>query len=112
MMLANAMALLGGLFKLGDKMENLSPENFGVLQKMLPIYRSGARPLDLFRRLIPEILAMRIQKPSLIYHVVGLFNWGKNQDLLANKPLPEGEKEVVVDFQELGFEPQAACISF
>ncbi len=38
MMLANAMALLGGLFKLGDKMENLSPENFGVLQKMLPIY--------------------------------------------------------------------------
>jgi hypothetical protein len=102
--LATAMALLGGIFKIGDKLVDMTADQFAVVQRMLPIYRSGARPLDLFRTLIPEILALPIQKPAIKWHVVGVFHWGSNKDLMTDQPMPENEKEIRFAFTELGLD--------
>jgi len=99
--LANAMALLGGIWKIGDKVVNMKPEDIAVEQKMLPVFRQGARPIDLFRKLIPEILALQIRKPSCLYHVVGVFHWGNNQDLLTGETLPDSERSIILRFSEL-----------
>ncbi len=110
--LATAMGLLGGIFKVAEKFVNLQPEAFQVVQKMLPIYRQGARPLDLFRTLTPEILHLPITKPFLQWHVVALFNWGVNRNLLTGENQPEGEKAILLDFTEMGLEPRVTCHVF
>ncbi|HMF34048.1 MAG TPA: glycoside hydrolase family 36 protein, partial [Candidatus Lokiarchaeia archaeon] len=110
--LATAMAMFGGLFKIGDKLVEMAPESFAVVQKMLPVYREGARPLDLFRTLIPEILHLAVQRPFLTWHVVATFNWGVNTNLLTGDRVPEGPKEVLVEFSELGVSSGTPCHVF
>jgi Melibiase len=100
--LCTAAALFGGIFKIGDKLLALKPKDFSVYQKMLPIYRDGARPIDIFRLWLPEILHLNIEKPFGQWDIVGLFNWGENKNLLTNEVLSETTHDIVLNFQEIG----------
>jgi hypothetical protein len=106
MCLATAIGLLGGIWKIGDKLVDMSPNDLATCQKLLPIWRQGARPLDLFRRAIPEILDLSLEHAGIAWHVLGLFNWGENQDILADTPLPDAPRTITVEFSELDLAPE------
>ncbi|MHA1339125.1 MAG: glycoside hydrolase family 36 protein [Promethearchaeota archaeon] len=101
MCLVNAISLFGGIFKIGDKIIEMKKENLEVFQKMLPIYKGFARPLDLFTKLLPEIIYLPITKNNYQWSVVGIFNWGENKDLITEQVIPSREKEIVVNFNEI-----------
>lgn len=98
--LANAIALMGGIFKIGDKLVEMKEEDLRVIQKMLPIYKGYSRPADVFRMLLPEIINLPIKKSFLHWNIVGLFNWGENQDLINEKDLPSESKFITIKFNE------------
>lgn len=98
--LANAIALMGGIFKIGDKLVEMKEEDLKVIQRMLPIYKGYAKPADVFRMLLPEIINLPIKKDFLNWNVVGLFNWGDNRDLIEDKDLPSEEKYINIRFHE------------
>ena len=99
MCLANAIALFGGIFKIGDKIIDMKEEDLDVIRKMLPIHKYYARPVDLFRKLLPEIINLPIIKANYKWNVIGLFNWGENKDLITEEILPSCEKEISVNFK-------------
>jgi hypothetical protein len=107
-MFASAMGLLCGIFKIGDKIVEMKPEDINVIQRMLPIYKGDCRPIDVFRTLLPEILHVPIKKEfksgSYPWDIVGLFNWGANRDLINEKDIESQEKDIVLDLTELGLE--------
>lgn len=106
MMLANAMALLGGIFKIGDKITQMKAQDLAVIQKMLPIYKGYCRPVDLFEKMLPEIINLPVEKEYLQWNVVGVFNWGVNKNLITGEDMLEQEKDIKVVFESLGLDPE------
>jgi hypothetical protein len=105
MCLATAIGLLGGMWKIGDKIIDLKPEDIAVCRRLLPIYRTSARPLDLFRHSYPEILDLYVEKAFGDWHVVGLFNWGENMNILTGESDKDSPKEIQLIFKEMGLSP-------
>jgi hypothetical protein len=112
LVLATLSGLMGGIWKMGDKMQDMKPEHFAIVQKMLPIYRESARPIDLFRTLIPEIVHLQIRKPTFSTEVIGVFHWGPNKNLLTEEIMLDSRKNIIIDFQELAFESAGAYHAF
>ena len=85
---ATAIALTGGIVKLGDRLVDLDGDAINVIRTMIPIYPTGARPLDVFEREFPEVYLQTIDAPldgyGESYHLLGLFHWGENTDLTTN----------------------------
>ncbi|MCZ7582596.1 MAG: alpha-galactosidase [Deltaproteobacteria bacterium] len=55
-----SVVLQGGLFKIGDRLVDLSGEAVDSLRRGLPVYGEPGRPLDLFRREYPEVWSLPV----------------------------------------------------
>ncbi|MHA1870779.1 MAG: glycoside hydrolase family 36 protein [Promethearchaeota archaeon] len=112
--LAMAVGMLGGIWKIADKLVDMKPEDFRIYQVILPQYHIGARPLDLFEKILPEVLHIHIRKPSVSWDIIGVFNWGANKDLINDKIVNMQEKsgstttlessdpyEIIINFRDI-----------
>jgi len=109
MMLITAMGMLGGIWKIGDKLKDLQEDDFEIIRKFLPIHRNRVRPIDLFQKLIPEVLHFpcRLGVGNNKQNVVALMNWGPNKDLITEEQIPSKCKKISVKFGEIGLKPSA-----
>ena len=85
------VALTGGIVKMGDRLVDLTPQQVNVVRTLTPIYGHSARPLDVFTREFPETWLLTVDEPEgdlPPYHVLGLFNWGSNEDYTTNPATP------------------------
>jgi hypothetical protein len=85
---ATFVGLSGGIVKLGDRLLDLEGDAVGVIRALLPTYGTAARPLDVFEREFAEVWHLPVHAPidgyDASYEVMGLFNWGLNQDLTTS----------------------------
>ena len=87
-------ALTGGVVKIGDCLADLTPEQVGVLRRILPVSDRPARPIDLFERPDPRVWVLPMDCPIGRWHIVGVFNW------VAKKPA-----QIPLDFAAMGLDP-------
>ena len=107
---ASWIGMTGGIVKLGDRLVDLTPESIDVIRRLMPIHPTAARPVDLFEREYPRIWHLEIDEPmdgyTEAWHVVGLFEWGWNQDLTTNPytvlPDPLAPETMTVPLSALG----------
>jgi len=117
---ATATALTGGIVKLGDRLVDLDGDAINVIRTMIPIYPTGARPLDVFVREFPEVFWQPIEAPldgyQESYHLVGLFHWGENTDMSVNpyEEIPDTEDDRVhtLDLVERGLDGKYLAYEF
>ena len=112
---ANAFAGLagisGGMISLGEEVSSLTPEQVDVYRRMLPLLGHTARPLDLFEWEFPEVWHLELDDG----HILGLFHWGKNNDLTTNpfSERPDGSPLTHnIDLAALGMSPTADHVSY
>jgi len=104
------IALTGSIVKLGDKLVDLKPEAIQTIRKLLPVYGPSARPLDLFLRQYPEVWSLHIDNGfyngEMNYHIIGLLNWGRNQDFSVNPPseMPDEARTYTIPLNEPGLD--------
>jgi hypothetical protein len=109
-----AVALQGGIVKIGDRIVGLAPEAVDDLRRILPVYGKGGRPLDLFRREFPEVWSLAVEDFDEPYHVLGLLNWGVNVDL-TRWPYPfveDAARQIGASASETGLNPETAYLAF
>ena len=75
---ASLLSLSGMQFLSGDDLLNLEKERLDLIKKTIPIL--PIYPIDLFGRSrypehYPEIMDLKINKPSGVYDVIAVFNW-------------------------------------
>ena len=117
---ATAIALTGGIVKLGDRLVDLDGDAINVIRTMIPIYPTPARPLDVFEREFPEVFWQTVDAPldgyTESYHLLGLFHWGINTDLSVNPyvEIPESGDDRVhtVDLVERGLDGKYLAYEF
>jgi hypothetical protein len=82
------IGMSGGIVKLGDRLVDLEPESINVIRQLVPIHPTAARPLDVFEREYPELWWIEMTEPldgyDEDYHLLGLFDWGSNEDLTSS----------------------------
>jgi len=105
--LISAVGLTGQIVGLADQPKNMSREQLDMIRAVLPAFHTGARPLDLFEKDLPEILHLPISGAYGSWSVAGLFNWGANTG-------PDGEiqpaaRVVQLPFDALGMKPNSEC---
>lgn len=102
--LASFVGLGGGVVKLGDRLLDLEPEHVDVVRRLLPIHGGAARPMDVLEREFPEHYELTIEEGldglQGPWHLVGLFNWGTNQDLRTFSSLPEEDRTWELELPE------------
>jgi Melibiase len=107
------VGLSGGIVKLGDRLVDMEAEHINSVRKLLPIYGKGARPLDIFEREFPELWHLDVDSSldgyDEKYHVLGLFNWGRNWDQSVNPyvemPDDGSDRSFEIDLAERGMAP-------
>ncbi len=109
----SAIGLMGGIVKLGDKVLEMTPEQVDVIHKVLPVVDPElSRPVDLFERDLPEVWNMRLERGWGGWNVVGLFNWGRNRDLVEREPIEEAARVVSRDLADLGLDPSDPHLAY
>ena len=105
----SAVALMGGIVKLGETYVDMhaNPEWLSLVRPLLPVYPVSARPLDMFELLYPEVWFLPVHRDDRAWHVLGLFNWGKNEVLLTGQELEETTKVKSRTLKSLGLDEQA-----
>ncbi|GAJ07040.1 unnamed protein product, partial [marine sediment metagenome] len=98
---ASLVGIAGLSLFAGGYLPAASEERLEILKILLPVYNRGARPLDLFKRDLPRVWDLRVDKNFDSWHVVGLFNWDY-----------EKEQEVKIDFEKCGLEKSLGCLLF
>ena len=111
---ATAVAMQGGIVKIGDRLVDLNPEAVDCLRRIMPVYEKGGRPLDLFERDFPEVWSIDVSNFDEPYHVIGFLNWGKNRDLTkTDYPFIADEDRILyADFKKAGIEPDQKFLAF
>ena len=111
---ASQVALLGGIVKLGETYTAMSanPEWLDLLRPLLPVYPHSARPLDLFVLLHPEVWVLPVTREGRIWHVVGLFNWGANENLVTSEDLPDEPRVKTMEWAAMGYDPGQELLIF
>ena len=106
---ASAVALQGGLVKIGDRLVDLLPEWVDGYRRIMPVYGAPCRPLDMFERDFPEVLSLPVPDFSEPYHVIGLLNWGSNRDLTSPMfpVIPDSDHVIGVDLERAGLDGEA-----
>jgi hypothetical protein len=111
---ATAVALQGGIVKIGDRLVDLKPEAVDCLRRIMPVYKKSGRPLDLFERDFPEVWSTDVDGFDEPYHVIGFLNWGKNRDL--TKPgypfIDDADRVISANFGAAGIDPQQKFLAF
>ncbi|MFC1474611.1 glycoside hydrolase family 36 protein [bacterium] len=101
---ATLASIEGSIVKIGDSFVGLDDTQIDLLRRLLPVYHGTARPIDLFECLYPEIWHLPVEIGGEQYHIITLFNWGRNRRW--GKIEEEREKEIVVDLAGLGLDPE------
>jgi hypothetical protein len=111
---ATAVALQGGLVKLGDKLIDLSSDAVDSLRRILPPVGLHGRPLDLLRREFPEVWSVPVPSFGEPYHVIGLLNWGLNRDLtqLPYAWIDDAPREIRVSLADAGLDRATRYLAF
>ncbi|HOD08696.1 MAG TPA: hypothetical protein PKG98_11480 [Myxococcota bacterium] len=79
---------------------------------MIPVYPRTARPLDLFELAFPEYWVLPVDRADRSWHVVGLFNWGRNEDVAESAPVVEGPRDKTIRWADLGLAPGDSVLMF
>lgn len=105
---ASFVAIYGGIIKNAEPYTDMHDhqEWLDILQPMIPVYPRTARPLDLFELSFPEKWVLPVERGDRSWHVVGLFNWGVNEDLAASTSMPEGAREKTLHWSDLDLNAQ------
>ena len=74
---ATVVALNGGVLMLSDNMRELSEERLHILEKMMPLFKKGAKTLDSLVKSEPRIFALPIETPIGKWAVVAAINLGE-----------------------------------
>ena len=98
---ASIIALSGGTTISSDRLYELDPARLEILQKVLPAYGEGARPLDLFETSFPEIFALKVRKDFGEWWLLGYFNYDENSTAVRD-----------FDLARLGLDPQGTCLAY
>ena len=109
---ATFIGLGGGIVKIGDRLVDLEPDSINTIRQLVPIHPTAARPIDVFEREYPELWWLPIEEPldghSEAWHVLGLFDWGSNEDLTSNPfeyiPDDGAPTEFAVPLSRMGLE--------
>jgi hypothetical protein len=94
---ATVVAMSQGTVMLADPPGELLPERLEIVEKILPHAPAAARPVDFFRRNVPAILAMPLRNAVGDWLLVSV----------TNTDLPKRNRDYVLDFQELGLDPDS-----
>ena len=110
----STMCLLGGIVKIGDAFTMLheNPEGLAMARFILPVYPKSARPLDMFELLHPEVFHLAVEREGRKWDVLGLFNWGTNEELLTSSEISEQEKTKSVPLERIGLDPDGKYLVF
>jgi len=73
--LATVIGLSGGMVLSGDNLPTLAPRRLKYLAKLLPPYGVAARPLDLFARETPQLLALPVETDFGRWLILAAINW-------------------------------------
>jgi hypothetical protein len=105
----SAVALQGGLVKIGDRIVDLEPDWVDGYRRIMPVYGITGRPLDVMQREYPEIWSLPVADFARPYHVIGLLNWGSNVDFttLPYGQMPDEDRVIAIDFTETRLDPTA-----
>jgi len=108
-----AVGLTGGIVKLGESYTDLHehPEWREQVYRILPVYPKSARPLDLFDREYPEVLDLKVEREGRDWHVLGLFNWGRNRDIGGTWEAP-GPRTLSKGLDEIGMDGTKRTLAF
>jgi Melibiase len=111
---ATSVAMQAGLVKIGDRIAELQPEWVDGYRRIMPVYPGKPRPLDLFERSLPEVWSMPVPDFDEPYHVIGLLNWGTNQDLtqLPFAAMPDDARILSADLAAGDVDPQTQFHAF
>jgi len=111
---ATAIALEGGLVKLGDKLVDLTADDVNVIRSILPVYGVAGRPLDMFTREFPEVWALPVANFPEPYYVLGLLNWGLNRDMsvVPYTMMADAARTLGADFTDAGLDPAKKYLAF
>lgn len=110
----SAVGLTGGIVKLGESYTDLHdhPDWREQVYQILPVYPRSARPLDLFDREYPEMLHLKADREGREWHVLGLFNWGRNRDIGGAWEEGAGPRTLTMDLSDLGMDPAKKTLAF
>jgi len=103
--------LSGGMLALGEEVGNLTPEQIDVFRRILPLTGRGARPEDLFRLEFPETWRIDLEDSRIL----GLFHWGRNNDLTQNPAIerPDGTPITsTIELADLGMDPNREHVAY
>lgn len=76
---ATLASINGGIVKIGDSFLGLDDVRINLYRRLIPVYASTARPMDLFEKYYPEVWTLPVDSPFGDYSTLTLFNWGKNE---------------------------------
>lgn len=107
---ASMVGLSGGIVKIGDRLMDMTDQEVETVQKLLPVYKGSARPLDLFGKETPEVWDLKVATVFGGWDVVGLFNWGENWE--NGKHVPAAARDFRLEWEDLGIDPETWCLAF
>lgn len=103
---ASFVAIYGGIVKNAEPYVDMASHQdwLDIIHAMLPVYPRTARPIDLFELKYPEYWILPVERGSKTWHVVGLFNWGLNEDVVASAPVAEATRDKTIRWVDLGID--------
>jgi alpha-galactosidase len=101
------VALLGGIVKLGETYTAMHehPEWLAMVRPLLPVYPVSARPLDMFELKYPEVWALHPEREGREWVVLGLFNWGLNEEVFSGDEVAEETRTKEIELAAVGLVP-------
>ena len=110
----SVVSLMGGIIKMGDPFTMLHehPDWLDMARMIIPGNPHSARPLDMFERLHPELWDLEMERNGASWHVVGLYNWGQNENPVTGESFPEETRTATVPLTRLGLDPSKRTLLF
>jgi len=71
------IAIAGQMNVVSEWLPGLPPERLDIVKRTMPNHGLRARPLDLFDNDLPAVWHLPVHRAGLEWHVIGLFNWSK-----------------------------------
>jgi hypothetical protein len=91
-------SVYSGIVKLGESFTDLAalPEALALVERMVPPIAAFPEPMDLFQKRYPELWRVPMAATGANYDVYGLFHWGENRDMPAQKDMDESERMLTI----------------